>query len=311
MDESMMWIIFIVIVAVLLTAELAISSRGTGHIPVRKALYMTGFWVSVALIFGAFIYTELGSQAATEYIATYVVEESMSVDNLFVFLIIFAFFAIPDDDQHKVLFYGIIGAIFFRAIFIFAGAALLDNVHFVMYIFGAILMYTAFKTMLTKELGKTEDSFAVKLSKKIHSSPELDGRKFFTVRNGVRMATPMFICMIVIELTDIIFAFDSIPATLAITTDTFIVYTSNIFAVLGLRSLYFALRGTMTSLKFLKYGLGVILAFVGIKMLISDFYEVSVVVSLVFIVVTLLITIVASKWAMRIEQNGKGKTAER
>jgi len=292
-DQTIMWVVFGIIVVILLALDLGVFNRGPKHIPVKKALLMTAMWVTVALIFALFVYVEMGSEKTTEYLAAYAIEKAMSVDNIFVFIVIFSYFAIPDEYQHEALFYGVVGAIAFRAIFIFVGSELLESFHFVMYIFGAILIFTALKTTFGKEKEGSE-SFAVKLCRRIKASPELDGAKLFTVRNGIKVATPLFVCIIVIELSDIMFAFDSIPAALSITTDTFIVYTSNIFAIMGLRSLYFALRGTMVSMKYMKYGLGAILTFVGIKMLISEYYDISVVASLVFIVVAFTLTVVAS-----------------
>lgn len=303
-DQTLMWVIFGVIVVIMFALDLGLFNRGSHHISVKKSLYLTAFWISIALLFGLFIYCEMGAQSSMEYYTSYVVEKAMSVDNLFVFLIIFSMFMIPDEYQHKALFWGIIGAIVFRALFIFVGAELLETFDFVMYIFGAILIYTAYKTVTKKEENKDpEKSLAFRISKRIKCSPDLDGNKLFTVKNGVKLATPLFLAVIVIELTDIMFAFDSIPACLAITTDQFIVYTSNIFAILGLRSLYFALRGSLSSLKYLKYGLGAILAFVGIKMLISNFCHIDVVVSLVVILGLLALTVIVSLM-------GKKKTAE-
>ena len=298
MDSGLMWLIFGIVVVVILILDLGVFNRGSKHISVKRALAMTALCISVAIIFGIFVYIEMGTDKAMEYFAAYVLEETMSIDNIFVFIIIFAYFKIPDEYQHKALFYGIIGAIVFRAVFIFAGAELLHRFHFVMYIFGIILIYTAIKTATGKS-SSDEQSFAMKLSKKMKSSPELDGDKLFTVKDGVRMATPLFICIIVIELTDIMFAFDSIPACLAITTDMFIVYTSNIFAIMGLRSLYFAVKGALGALRYLKYGLSAILIFVGVKMLIGDFVDIGVMMSLFTILAILGVTVVASLLANR------------
>lgn len=293
MDSGLMWLIFGIVVVVILILDLGVFNRGSKHISVKRALAMTALCISVAIIFGIFVYIEMGTDKTMEYFAAYVLEETMSIDNIFVFIIIFAYFKIPDEYQHKALFYGIIGAIVFRAVFIFAGAELLHRFHFVMYIFGIILIYTAIKTAVGKS-SSDEQSFAMKLSKKMKSSPELDGDKLFTVKDGVRMATPLFICILVIELTDIMFAFDSIPACLAITTDMFIVYTSNIFAIMGLRSLYFAVKGALGALRYLKYGLSAILIFVGVKMLIGDFVDIGVMMSLFTILAILGVTVVAS-----------------
>lgn len=289
----MTWAVFAVLVIVLLALDLGVFNRGPKHISVKRALGMTAMWIFVSMCFAVFIYFEMGIQSTTEYLASYVVEKSMSMDNIFVFIVLFGLFSIPDEYQHKALFYGVIGAIVFRGIFIFVGAELLEMFHFMTYIFGMILVYTALKTTFHRNK-EGEESFVVKLSRHLKSSPQLDGDKLFTIKNGVRVATPLLICIIVIELSDIMFAFDSIPACLSISTDMFVVYTSNIFAVMGLRSLYFALRGTVESLRYMKYGLGAILIFVGIKMLIVDVYEVSVVSSLVFILSVFILTVFLS-----------------
>lgn len=293
LDTNIMWLIFGVVIVAILILDLGVVNRGAKHISTKRALGMTALCVAVAMAFAVFVYYEMGPGKAMEFLAAYVMEESMSIDNIFVFIIIFSYFAIPDEYQHEALFYGVVGAIAFRALFIFVGAELLHHFHFVMYIFGIVLIYAAYKTVFSKSRDEG-DSLAVKLSRRIRSSPELDGGKLFTVKNGVRMATPLFLCIIVIELTDIVFAFDSIPACLSVSTDMFIVYTSNIFAILGLRSLYFALRGGIDKLRYMKYGLGMILAFVGVKMLLGDVVDVPVVVSLLVIVGVLFITIAAS-----------------
>lgn len=298
LDAPMMWAIFGIVVVVMFALDLGIFNRGSKVISVKKSLEMTAFWIAISLAFALFVYFEMGAEASTEYVAAYVVEKAMSVDNLFVFLIIFAAFAVPDEYQHKALFYGIVGALAFRALFVFVGAELLETFHFVMYIFGALLIYTAVRTVIKKQ-DEDKESFVIRLSRRLKSSPDFDGDKLFTFRNGVRLATPLFICIIVIELTDIMFAFDSIPACLAISTDTFIVYTSNIFAILGLRSLYFALKGSMDALAYLKYGLGAILAFVGAKMLLSDVVEIPVVLSLAVILGILAVTVLASALVKR------------
>ena len=287
------WGIFFALVLILLFIDLFVLHRKNKHITVKRAVLESMMWISVALLFGIWIYVKGGTDDAVSYYAAYAIEKAMSVDNLFVFILLFSMFAIPDEYQHKALYYGIIGAIVFRAIFVFIGSGLLETIDFMMYIFGIILVLFAFKTILKKD-DEGESKIVKWLCKHINMSENLDGTKLFTVQNGVKIATPMLVCVIAIELTDIVFAIDSVPACLAITSDTFIVYTSNIFAVLGLRSLYFALRGCMCSLRYMKYGLGGILLFVGIKMLIADFYHVDVVTSLVVILGMILITVVAS-----------------
>ena len=293
-DQSVMWLVFGIVVAFMLALDLFILNRKSKHISVKRAIAETCMWIAVAMAFMAFIYFEEGAENAGEYHAAYAIEKAMSVDNLFLFIVIFSYFSIPDEYQHKALLWGVIGAIVFRAIFILVGATLLESFHFIMYIFGAVLLITALKTMFGKEKEEGSDTVAMRLSRKIRSSPELDGDKLFTVRDGVKMATPLFICIIVIELSDLLFAFDSIPACLSITTDALIVYSSNIFAVLGLRSLFFAINGMMHALRYMKYGLGAILLFVSFKMLLSDFYHVSVGMSLTVILGVLAITIILS-----------------
>ncbi len=294
MDEIWAWLIFGVVVVILLTLDLFVFNRGSKEIDTKRALKETFLWITVALIFGVFIFIEFGADLGTEYLTAYVIEKAMSIDNLFVFIIIFSLFAIPNEYQHKALFYGIVGAVVFRAIFIFAGVELLSRFHFIMYIFGILLVFAALKTMFKKE-GKEEDSKVARfMCKHFNTSPTLDGDRLTTKINGKRMMTPLLMCILVIELTDIIFALDSIPAVLAISTDMMVIYTSNIFAILGLRSLYFAIRGGLASLRYLKYGLGVILLFVAFKLLAADFVEIPVVLSLAIILGTLAVTIVVS-----------------
>lgn len=286
------WAIFGALVLVMLFIDLYHARRHPGRISIRSALVQTAIWISVALLFGVWILIQHGAGASASYYAAYVIEKAMSVDNLFVFILLFSMFAIPEEHQHKALFYGVFGAIVFRAIFVVAGSALLESIDFMMYIFGILLVLLAFKTAFGHDSGDSKTADWVCRHFKV--SPELDGGKFFTVHNGVRMMTPLLACVIAIELTDLIFAIDSVPACLAITSDVYIVYTSNIFAVLGLRSLYFAIHGSLESLRFMKYGLAGILIFVGFKMLISNFYHINVGVSLGVIIGLLVVTIAAS-----------------
>jgi tellurite resistance protein TerC len=292
--ESWEWILVFVLFIALLALDIGVINRKGKHITTKAALKQTAGWILVAFLFGVYIWHTRGAQTGMEYYASYVIEEALSVDNMFVFLLIFSLFAIPDDYQHKALFYGVVGAIAFRFIFIFAGAELLDRFDFLMYIFGALLIFAALRTVFGKDDGGSGSKMANWLSRHMSCCPELDEDKFFTYRDGVRMATPLFICVIVLELSDIMFALDSIPAILSITTDKFILFTSNIFAVLGLRSLYFAVRGALTHLRYLKYGLGGILTFVGAKMMLHGVYEFDILLSLLFVVGALAITIIAS-----------------
>lgn len=295
MTESIwFWVGFLALVAVLMAFDLGLFNRGSKHIDAKKAIRMTIVWISIAVLFGIFVLFTLGTDKAIEFYTGYIVEESMSIDNLFVFILIFSFFKIPDDYQHKALYYGIFGALIFRAIFIFAGAELMERFDIVIYIFGIILLIAALKTIFKKSGEEEENKMTICLSKVFKTSPELDGDKFFTRVDGKLIMTPLLLCVIVIELSDVIFALDSIPAVLAISTDTFIVYTSNIFAIMGLRSLYFTIKESMKSLRFLNYGLGIILAFVAFKLLTEKFIEIPVLASLLVIITVLAITVILS-----------------
>lgn len=296
MQESDLWFVFAAIIIVLLSADI-LMNRKAHHIPLKIALAQTALWVCVALAFGVLLFFVTGDGTLTlEYFTAYAIEESMSMDNLFVFIIIFAYFGIRDEDQHKALFYGVIGAIVFRAIFIFAGVELLKMFDWLLYVFGIILLIVAIKTLVDKDDGDEKENGIARFMKQHFNYVDdeaADGKLFVKV-NGKRVMTAIFLCIIVVELTDIVFALDSIPAVLAISTDTMVIYTSNIFAVMGLRSLFFVIKGGMNSLAYLKYGLGAILLFVAAKLLIHEFIEIPIVLSLGVIVGILLITVVAS-----------------
>ena len=296
MDESSLWYVFAVIVIVLLAADLWIN-RKPHHIPMKSALLQTAVWIGVALAFGVLLFVVTGDTTKTmEYYTAYAIEEAMSMDNLFVFIIIFAYFGIKDEDQHHALFYGIVGAIVFRAIFIFVGVELLERFDWLLYVFGVILLIVALKTTFGKDDDNKENGIAKFMRNRfdyVDTEEETRGKLFAKV-NGKRVVTVLLLCVIVIEMTDIVFALDSIPAVLAISQDTLVIYTSNIFAVMGLRSLFFVIHGGMQSIRYLKYGLGVILLFVSVKLLAHSFIEIPVVLSLVVIVLVLLITIAAS-----------------
>jgi tellurite resistance protein TerC len=270
--ETILWIVFAILVPVALGLDLGVFQREAHKVKVKEALLWSAIWISLALLFGLSIYLMLGSEKALNYITGYLVEESLSVDNLFVFLLLFTYFVVPDHYQHRVLFWGIVGAIIMRGIFIATGITLLENLHWIIYIFGAFLVYTGIRiaTQKEKEL-KPEGNPVLRLFRKfVPITRRYHGNKFFTKARGRRLATPLLLVLIVIETTDIIFAMDSVPAVLAITHDPFIVYTSNIFAILGLRALYFALASVIQRLRYLNYGLSVILVFLGIKMIISS-----------------------------------------
>lgn len=296
-NELLAWIVFIVMAVALVILDLVLH-RKPEHIPVKRALKETAIWIAAAMAFGIFIFVTFGNQRGMEFITAYIMEESMSVDNLFVFILIFSLFSIPDEYQHKALFYGIFGAVIFRLIFMLVGVRLMEF-DFVMYIFGVILAYAALKTLFAKESdeGEEESKIAAFMSKHLKTSPRLDGDKFFTRVDTKLMMTPLLLCVIVIEISDLVFALDSIPAVLALSSDLMIIYTSNIFAILGLRSLYFAIKGGLSSLKYLKYGLGIILLFIAAKLLLNEVVEIPITASLGFIVAVLSVTIVASLMA--------------
>jgi tellurite resistance protein TerC len=253
-------------------------------------------WIGMALAFNVGIYYTLGKGPALDFLAGYLIEKSLSVDNLFVFIAIFDYFHTPSKYQHKVLFWGILGAIVLRALFIFFGIALVDRFHFILYIFGLFLIYAAIKMAMPKnDEIHPESNPVIKLFKKIMPvTHEYDGSNFFTKKNLQWYATPLFIALLTVEMSDVMFALDSIPAIMAITLDPFIIYTSNIFAILGLRALYFALAGLIPVFHFLKYGLALILAFVGVKMLVEPFIEISIEFALGFIIATIAASTIAS-----------------
>ena len=279
------WIFFNAFVLIMLALDLGVFHRKSHEVSVKEALTWTFVWIFLALVFNTLIYFWRGQQQALEFFTGYLVEKALSVDNIFVFIMIFTYFHIPSKYQHKVLFWGIIGALIMRVIFIFAGVALLEKFHFTIYIFGSLLFFTGIK-MYNHSNSKIapDKSPVVKFFKKfVPVTQTLHEAKFFTKIEGRRFATPLFLVLILIETTDLIFAVDSIPAILAITQDQFIVYTSNVFAILGLRSLYFALAGIIHRFWLLSYGLAVVLVFVGIKMILIDFFKIPIEWSLLFI----------------------------
>ena len=290
------WVLFFLLILVLLSLDLFVFNRRKEAVPLKKALLLTAFWIYLALIYGALIFFEKGANAATEYYTAYVIEEILSVDNMFVFLLIFQSFAVPEEYQHEALFYGIIGAMVFRLLFIFAGTELLHRFDFMMYLFGALLIFLAVKTMVKKDAIKDpKDNFIMKFATKhMRTTDGMEGGRIFVRKNGALFVTPIFLTILALEMTDLMFAIDSVPAVLAVTPDPFIAYTSNIFAILGLRSLYFALEGVISKFSYFKYGIGVILIFVGVKMILSGTYPIPILFSLTFILSVITITIIAS-----------------
>lgn len=291
------WIGFHLFIFIMLAFDLGIFNKRPHKIAVREALLWSAIWIMLALIFNVFVYAEMGKTKALEFLTGYVIEYSLSVDNIFVFILIFSFFAVKANYQHKILFWGILGALIMRGIFIFAGVSLISRFHWIILIFGGFLVFTGIKMLFQKETAvDPEKNQVVRLFRKfLPVSETLHGDKLFIKLDNKLYATPLFLVLLVIESSDLIFAVDSIPAVLAISRDSFIVYTSNIFAILGLRSLYFAISGAMSYFRFLKVGLAFVLTFVGLKMLASYInFEISILVSLSVIIGILLVSILAS-----------------
>jgi tellurite resistance protein TerC len=302
--DAYIWTGFIAFVLLMLALDLGVFHRKSHEVKIKEALAWSAVWISLALIFNYGIYHFMGKEKALEFLAGYLIEKSLSVDNLFVFIMLFTFFNVETKYQHKVLFWGILGALILRAIFIFAGVALISNFHWILYIFGAFLVFTGVKMLFHKdEEIEPERNPLVRLFKKLFPVTDtMHGGKFFVKINAKRVATPLFIVLLVVEFTDLIFAVDSIPAILAISDNTFIIFTSNVFAILGLRALYFALAGITKYFHFLKYGLSAILVFVGVKMVIVDLYKIPIVYSLLTILGILAISIVLSMIFPKVEE---------
>lgn len=264
--------------------------------PLRKAIYWSIFWIVLSLSFNAILYYTHGQQKALEFLTGYIIEKSLSVDNLFVFLIVFTIFGVELKDQRRVLNYGIVGVIILRGILIVLGATLVKEFHWILYIFGAMLIYAGYRVVFGEDAKiEPEKNIAVRLFRKIMPvDNNYHGHAFFIKEAGRLVATPLFVCLLVVETTDVVFAIDSIPAIFAITTDPFIVLTSNLMAVLGLRSLYFVLAEVHASFEYVKYGVGIVLTYVGIKMLIMDIFKIDTAVSLTIILSILSISVFLS-----------------
>jgi tellurite resistance protein TerC len=272
-ESWIFWAGFSLFVVLMLVLDLRVFHREAHEVKTKEALGWSIFWIALALAFNAAIVPWLGADKAKQFFAAYLLEKSLSVDNLFVFVVLFRYFAVPGELQHRVLFFGVLGAIVLRLIFILAGAALLAHFHWTALVFGAILILTGAKLMFANEAEQDPSkNFALRIATKwFRFTKEFDGQRLITVRDGLRYGTPLLLVLIVIEATDVVFAVDSVPACLAISDDPFIVFTSNIFAILGLRALYFLLARFLGSFHYLKHGLAVVLAFVGVKMVLQYF----------------------------------------
>jgi tellurite resistance protein TerC len=302
MGQLWLWVGFNVLVLALLALDLFVFHREAHEVRVKEAAGFSVFWVTLALLFNAGIYFFMGREPALEFLTGYLIEKALSVDNIFIFVLIFSYFAVPARYQHRILFWGVLGALVMRGAMIGVGAYLIAQFHWVIYLFGAFLVFTGFRMALQKEHAvEPEGNPVVRLVRRFMPiTSTYHGQKFFVKEPvGVggalrRVATPLFLVLLLIETTDLIFAVDSIPAIFAVTKDPFIVYTSNVFAILGLRSLYFLLAGVMGKFHYLKLGLSVVLAFVGAKMLLSTLYPIPIVVSLAVIAGVLAVSIGAS-----------------
>jgi tellurite resistance protein TerC len=295
-NPALLWGLFNAFIVLMLALDLVVFHRRAHTIQFKEAIGWTIFWVGLAAIFAVGVFYFRGPQAGTEFVAGYLIEESLSVDNLFVFLLLFRYFRVPGELQHGVLFWGIIGALVMRLGFILAGVALLDRFHWLIYVFAAVLIFSGIRlwTEKDKEIDPEKNPLTRLARKLFPVTKDFRGKSFFVREGGKLVATPLFIVLISLETTDLIFAVDSIPAVLAITRDPFIVYSSNAFAVLGLRSLYFALSGVMDLFHHLHYGLSAILVFVGIKMLISSYWKIPTGWSLGVVAGLLIASIIAS-----------------
>ncbi|MEW5800148.1 MAG: TerC family protein [Bacteroidota bacterium] len=306
-QTTLMWILFNLFVLLMLALDLGVFHKQSHEVKMKEALIWSAVWITLALVFNSLIYyywdwmspasEYSNSEASLAFLTGYLIEKSLSVDNVFVFLMVFTYFKVPSTYQHKVLFWGILGALVMRAIFIFTGVALIEKFHWMIYLFGALLIFTGIRmvTQKDKKLEPEKNPIIKTFRKWFPVTDEYHGSRFFTKIEKRKFATPLFVVLLFIETTDVIFAVDSIPAILAITSNPFIVYTSNVFAILGLRALYFALAGIMGLFHYLHYGLSLILVFVGSKMILVDFFKIEIQVSLGIVLGILLISVIASK----------------
>jgi tellurite resistance protein TerC len=286
---------FLAFVLATLLIDLKVFHADPHRDTTKQYALWAAFWIGLGVAFGVLVYFWKGPTLAGEYAAGFLIEKALSVDNIFVFLVIFTYFQVKPEYQHQVLFYGILGAIIFRGLFIAAGVTLINRFEWVLYLLGALLLYTAWRIAKGTETVHPERNPVLRLfTKRFRTTSKYYGQRLFVIENGRRVATPLFVVLLVVEVTDIAFAVDSIPAIFAITTDPFIILSSNVFAILGLRALYFLLAGSIEKFHLLKYGLAVILGFVGVKMLLSHYWHPPISLSLGIIVVTLTVTIIAS-----------------
>jgi len=295
--STWLWIGFSLFIFTMLSLDLGLFNRKAHTIKYREAWLWSGVWVTLAMIFAGIVFYYLGTQPGFEFLTGYIIELSLSVDNLFVFLLIFSYFKVPAKFQHRVLFWGVMGALFMRLTMIFVGAALINRFHWIIYIFGAFLVYTGIKMFRQEEIDvQPEKNPLVRLVTRFFPiTRHYEEEKFFTKANGKRTGTLLLLVLMVVEVTDLVFAVDSIPAIFAVTTNTFIVYTSNVFAILGLRSMYFLLAGVVEKFRYLRFGLAIVLSFIGLKMLVGVVgFHIPIKISLAFVAIVLVGSVVAS-----------------
>ncbi|MBA9078549.1 MULTISPECIES: TerC family protein [Rufibacter] len=295
--DIIFWVAFNVFVLVLLALDLFVFHRKSHVVKIKEALLWSAFWIALSLAFNVGIYFWKGSTPALEFLTAYLIEKSLSVDNLFVFILIFNYFKVPSAVQHKILFWGVLGALFFRAVFILVGVTLIAKFHFIIYILGGFLVFTGVRMAFSKsddDIDPEANPVVKFVSRYVPVTNKQYGDKFFVKIDKTRFATPLFLVLIMVETTDIVFAADSIPAILAISKDPFIVYTSNVFALLGLRALYFALAGIMQLFHYLHYGLSLILVFIGMKLVLSDIYHLDMRIALGVVAFILAVSVILS-----------------
>jgi len=294
--QMLLWGSFGTFVLTMLALDLGVFHRQARVVNVKEALRWSAIWIALALLFNLGVYLWYGTSAALAFLTGYILEESLSVDNLFVFLMILSYFSVPPAYQHKVLFWGILGALIMRGLMIAVGTVLIQMFHWLLYIFGGFLIVTGVRMVLRQhdEVHPEQNPVVRLFTRFMPVTTAYHAEKFFVQLNGRYFATPLFVVLLMIEVTDVVFALDSIPAVLAVTTDPFIVYTSNVFAILGLRSLFFALSGLMSLFHYLRYGLAVVLVFIGIKMLLAEVYHIPIYVALSVVVGVLLLSVLAS-----------------
>jgi tellurite resistance protein TerC len=298
------WLVLVAVIVTLLLVDLLVVHRDPHAISFKEAAVESATWVAIGLGFVFVMLWWQGGQAGGEYLAGYLIEKSLSVDNVFVWAVLLSYFAVPDKYQFRVLFWGVFGALILRAIFIFAGVALLERFDWILYVFGAFLLITAVRIARGhgSEVHPEHNPFLRLVRRVVPTTRDYDGQKLFTMKNGRRMATPLFIVLVLVEATDVVFAVDSVPAILAVSREPFIVWASNAFAIVGLRALYFLLAGVKNRFRYLNVGLGVILGFVGVKMILAEVYHIPIWISLLAIAAVLSVTIWASMRAERRER---------